>query len=41
MADGIAFDPRRSGLEIAVPGDTAPPGVWVLVECLDGIVFAR
>ena len=36
MADGVAFDPWRSGLEIAVPA-----GAWVLVERLDGTVFAR
>ena len=41
MADGTAFNPRRSGLEIAVPGDASPPGAWVLVERLNGTVFAR
>ena len=41
MADGTAFDPRRSGLEIAVPGDASPPGAWVRVDRLDGTVFAR
>ena len=37
----LAFDPRRSGLEIAAPGDAVSPRVRVLVERLDGIVFTR
>ena len=41
MADGTAFDPRRGGLEIAVPADSCPHDAWVLVERLDGTVFAR
>ena len=41
VRDGKAFDPARSGLEIAVPADAACPGEWVRVESLDGIVFAR
>ena len=41
IADGTAFDPRRSGLEIAVPADASPHDAWVLVERLDGTLFAR
>ena len=39
--DGAAPDPWRSGLEIAVPADASPHDAWVLVERLDGTVFAR
>ena len=41
MADGTTFDPRRSGLEIAVMANASPHDAWVLVERLDGTVFAR
>ena len=41
MADGVAFDPWRGGLEIAVPADASPAGAWGLVERLAGTVFAR
>ena len=41
VADGKAFDPARSGLEVAAPGDAFPASEWVRVESLDGTVFAR
>ena len=41
VADGGAFDPARSGLEIAVPVDAFRPTEWVRVESLDATIFAR
>ena len=40
-ADDTVFDPRRGGLGIAVPADASPHDARVLVERLDGAVFAR
>ena len=41
VRDGKAFDPARSGLEIAGAFDASRPGAWARVKRLDGTVFAR
>ena len=37
VADGGAFDPARSGLEIAVPVDAFRPTEWVHVYAREGV----
>ncbi len=41
VRDGNAFDPARSGLEIAAVSGGVPRSGWTRVECLDAIVDIR
>lgn len=41
VADGAAFDPARSGLEVATRGGARRRRRWVRVESLDEAVFGR
>ena len=41
LRDGKAFDPARSGLEVAVPAGASRPRAWTRVESLDATFFAR
>ena len=41
VKDGTAFDPWRSGLELARAGRAARPTGWICLKSLDGPVYAR
>ena len=41
VTDGAAFDPARSGLEIAPRAGASSPSEWTRVESLDDTVFVR
>lgn len=41
VKDGTAFDPCRSGLELARAGSAARPAGWIRLKSLDGPVYAR
>ena len=40
VKDGTAFDPWRSGLELARAGSAARPTGWIRLKNLDGPVYA-
>ena len=40
VVDGGAFDPARTGLEVAVRAGAPSRSAWVRVDTLDGLVFA-
>ena len=41
VLDGAAFDPARSGLEVAMREAVDARSGWVRIEALEGIVFGR
>ena len=41
VKDGTAFDPCRSGLELARARSAARPAGWIRLKSLDGSVYAR